>query len=79
MISTVTSKGQVTIPKEIRSFLDIKPRDKINFVVEDGKVFLKPVKTLKDFRGSIVPIAGTTIDKERRQAGSAVGRKILKE
>jgi antitoxin PrlF len=35
-ITTLTSKGQVTIPKEIRDELGLKPSDKIVFSLEDG-------------------------------------------
>jgi AbrB family looped-hinge helix DNA binding protein len=38
--STVTTKGQVTIPVEIRRLLQVQPRDRIAFVVEDDKVRL---------------------------------------
>ena len=40
--STLTSKGQVTVPKEIRSFLKLKQGQKIDFQVRDGVVVLKP-------------------------------------
>jgi AbrB family looped-hinge helix DNA binding protein len=53
MVSTVTSKGQVTIPMEIRTFMKIKHSDKIDFSVEKGRVILKPIKTLQNFRGSV--------------------------
>lgn len=79
MISTVTSKGQVTIPKEIRSFLGIKPSDKVNFMVEKGNVVLKPVRTLKDFRGSISVQNKSDIGKERAQAKKAAVKRILEE
>jgi AbrB family looped-hinge helix DNA binding protein len=40
-ISTLTSKGQTTIPIEIRRYLNLKPGDRIEFVVgKDGKVRL---------------------------------------
>jgi AbrB family looped-hinge helix DNA binding protein len=40
--ATVTSKGQVTIPKEIRDFLSIKSGDLIDFVIDqDGKVVVR--------------------------------------
>ena len=35
VVSTVTSKGQVTIPAEIRKHLNIKEGDKLSFVIED--------------------------------------------
>ncbi len=39
--STVTSKGQTTIPKEIREHLHLKPGDRVEFVTdEDGRVMV---------------------------------------
>lgn len=41
--STVTSKGQTTIPKEIRARLHLQPGDRLEFVVdEDGRVVVLP-------------------------------------
>jgi AbrB family looped-hinge helix DNA binding protein len=41
--SLITSKGQTTIPKKIRNHLNLRPGDRIDFVVEeDGKVVLEP-------------------------------------
>ncbi|MEX2575159.1 MAG: AbrB/MazE/SpoVT family DNA-binding domain-containing protein [Halofilum sp. (in: g-proteobacteria)] len=37
----VTSKGQVTIPLEIRQRLGIGPSSEVEFVAEDGKVVLR--------------------------------------
>lgn len=79
MISTITSKGQVTIPKEIRSFLGIKPSDKINFTIEKGNVVLKPIRTLKDFRGSVSVQNKSDINKERAQAKKTLGERIHEE
>jgi AbrB family looped-hinge helix DNA binding protein len=36
--STVTSKGQTTIPQEIRRLLNIKPGDRLVYVVEDSDI-----------------------------------------
>ncbi len=36
IVSTVTSKGQVTIPVEVRKLLGIERGDKLTFVIEDG-------------------------------------------
>jgi antitoxin PrlF len=42
IISTVTSKGQVTIPAEVRKHLGIKANDKIAFVIDqEGVVRLR--------------------------------------
>jgi AbrB family looped-hinge helix DNA binding protein len=39
-ITTLTSKGQVTIPKEIRDELGLQPHDKIRFTLENGHAVL---------------------------------------
>ena len=40
-ISTISSKGQVTIPKKIRDFLNVKTFDKIAFIpLKDGQVLI---------------------------------------
>lgn len=36
----VTTKGQVTIPKNIREELGITPNSEVDFVAEKGRVFL---------------------------------------
>jgi AbrB family looped-hinge helix DNA binding protein len=42
--ATVTSKGQITIPKEIRKRLHIKTGDRLDFRVErDGAVRIVPI------------------------------------
>jgi AbrB family looped-hinge helix DNA binding protein len=44
MAATVTTKGQVTIPKEVRDLLGIKPGSAVSFeVAEDGRVVLSKV------------------------------------
>ncbi len=41
-ISTINSRGQVTIPSEVRKYLGIKTNDKIAFVIEsEGTVRLR--------------------------------------
>jgi len=42
IVSSITSKGQVTIPVEIRNYLGLKTHDKIAFVIDaEGNVQLK--------------------------------------
>jgi AbrB family looped-hinge helix DNA binding protein len=41
IISTVSSKGQITIPKKIREFLSVDTFDKVVFIpLEEGKVIM---------------------------------------
>jgi AbrB family looped-hinge helix DNA binding protein len=52
-VARVTSKGQITIPRDIRLKMDIKRGDKILFFEENGKYFLQnsasfALKTIQD-------------------------------
>lgn len=79
MLATVTSKGQVTIPKAIRDLLHIQPNDRVDFAVEEGTVVLKIVQTLRELRGA-VPAAGKgNFAEERALAKAAVGRRVAEE
>jgi len=47
--STLTSKGQITIPKEVRDELGLKPGDRVDFIKDRaGRFSLKPITS--DFR-----------------------------
>lgn len=39
-MSSLTSKGQVTIPKAIRDKFGLKTGDRVDFKIENGKVIL---------------------------------------
>lgn len=51
--TTLTQKGQATIPAEIRQFLGIKPYEKIIFIKKNSEVILKSAKNFFDLKGSI--------------------------
>jgi len=54
-IAKVTSKGQVTIPRDIRIKMGIKKGDKVLFFEEDGKYILQNSASvvLKNFQDSM--------------------------
>ena len=43
--TTVSSKGQVTVPIEIRKRLGVKGGDRLRFVVKEGDVVLRPARS----------------------------------
>ena len=49
----LTSKGQTTIPKDVRDYLGLRPGDRIEFVLtEDKTVLLKPAtRAVTDLKG----------------------------
>jgi antitoxin PrlF len=40
-MATITSKGQVTIPKEIRDLLGVHPGDAVDFAIQNGQVVVQ--------------------------------------
>jgi antitoxin PrlF len=51
--ATITSKGQVTIPRRIRELLRLESGDRIDFVIDDhGRVLVQPGTTdVTELRG----------------------------
>jgi antitoxin PrlF len=75
--TTVTSKGQVTIPQEIRARLGLKPKDRVQFAVEDDVVTLRPAasKVLRWY-GSVTP---TQRPEDFAKGREAFERELAKE
>lgn len=55
--ATLTSKGQVTIPKQVRQRLHLASGDKIEFVLqEDGTALLRPMgHSVRELFGLLSP------------------------
>ncbi len=56
--TTITQKGQVTIPIEVRRALGLKPRDKVEFEldIEEKTVKLRPASSkVERWFGSVTP------------------------
>lgn len=70
--SVLTSKGQTTIPKEIRQFLGLKPKDRLFYLIEDGKVILKPL------HGDILELRGSVSPRQRPEDFDAIRSATLK-
>jgi antitoxin PrlF len=49
--STVTAKGQTTLPKDVRAVLSIKPGDKLRYLLLDGEVRILRVRPISDLKG----------------------------
>ena len=79
MLSTVTTKGQVTIPKPLRDALGIRPNDRVEFVREGERIVLQPLKTLKAYRGAVKTRGPDDFKTERSIAKTAVARRVKKE
>ncbi len=79
-MSTITKKGQVTIPKPFRDQLHIKEGDSLHFEVRDNVLILK-----RKERKSLLSLGGIASGRkvgtgsEREYTKKAVARKIAKE
>ena len=56
--STVTTKGQTTIPKKIRKALRIKPGDKLEYVVEGDHVTVRVHLGTRSLKGVLASKKG---------------------
>lgn len=66
--ASVTERGQVTIPVEVRKALGIDAKGKVSFVIENGVVVIRrPKYTIATAAGSIKPIY-RDIDEMIREA-----------
>jgi antitoxin PrlF len=73
--ATLTSKGQITVPKEIREALGVKTGDRLGFRVKDDGtiVILAETVNLADLRGAIRPrVRGVRIEDMQAAVHSAV-------
>ena len=52
-LAKVTSRGQITLPKEVRDVLRVRTGSIVVFEREDEKLIVKTVKTLQDFKGAL--------------------------
>lgn len=70
--ATVTSKGQITIPKEIRDRMDLTQGETVAFeVTEKGEVMMRksdnPLEELRDLREEIT-FSETDIETMKRES-----------
>jgi antitoxin PrlF len=56
--STISSKGQITIPQEIRRRLGLEPGDRVEFVMEEGRTIVRPARSGANPYEKYIGIAG---------------------
>ncbi|MDO5671339.1 MAG: AbrB/MazE/SpoVT family DNA-binding domain-containing protein [Actinomycetaceae bacterium] len=72
--ATMTSKGQITVPKEVRKALNLEPGMVVDFkLLEDGTyLFAKPRRYFDHLFGAI-PYDGPPISLEEMEEAIAAG------
>ena len=67
LTSKVTTKGQATIPEELRQKLSIKPGQRLVWEIENGKLVALPTRSLMELSGALktdIPFPGIKAEKE---------------
>ena len=72
--ATITSKGQITIPQQVRSDMGIAAGDRVDFIrMEDGHYAVVPAShSIKSLKG-IIPRPDRPVSLEDMQAGIEAG------
>lgn len=73
------TKGGVTLPVEVRRFLQVKPHDKVVFRITDQKVEIAPatIMSLEEAAGSAPPQPGKSIEEAVHEAKEEKAEKLL--
>ena len=71
--ATVSSKGQITLPSKMRSKLGISSKDKVQIILRDQEIVLRPLRSFRELRGTVSPKEGDT----RQTAHEAAARHVM--
>jgi AbrB family looped-hinge helix DNA binding protein len=79
--ATITERGQMTVPAEVRRALGLGAHSKVTITLYDGKASLEPAKfTLETVYGSVQPINRPEDFKElSRRARDEHAREVVRE
>lgn len=70
--STITSRGQTTVPKAVREALALKAGDRVRYTIEGSVVRIRPLRPISRLRG-IVQHQGPPLSLEDMDRAIAEG------
>jgi len=74
--STITTKGQTTLPKDVRQALDLKPGDKLRYLIlDDGEVRIIRARSARDLAGALHSLTQRVVTLGEMDAAIAAGAK----
>jgi antitoxin PrlF len=79
MLSSLTRKGQVTIPKAVRDELGLEPFDRVEIELLEGEARLRRARSSLDEVAGTLPAVGVAVEdmpeiaKEEQARSSATG------
>lgn len=79
--STLTDKGQTTVPKKVREALGIKPRERLQWDIgDDGTVTIKPESSALKLFGSMKSnVAFPGIQEEKAAVRKIIANEAARE
>jgi AbrB family looped-hinge helix DNA binding protein len=74
--STITTKGQTTLPKDVRQALDLKPGDKLRYLIlDDGEVRIIRARSARELAGALHSLTQRVVTLDEMDAAIAAGAK----
>jgi antitoxin PrlF len=74
--STITTKGQTTLPKDVRQALDLKPGDKLRYLIlDDGEVRIIRARSARELAGALQSLSQRVVTLDEMDAAIAAGGK----
>ncbi len=78
-IVILSPKGQMTIPKEVRKALKLKPSEKVTIVLEGEQAVIKPIRgTILDI-GKTIPVSESEKPADFCKVREEVKKKVAKK
>jgi antitoxin PrlF len=72
--ATITSKGQTTIPKDVRDRLNLKPGDRLDFIFDnEGTLRVVPLNVSLDDLKSLLPPPQRVLSNDKLDEAIASG------
>ncbi len=71
--SKLTSKGQTTLPKDVRAALHLEPGDTLRYLVLDGEVRILRARPLSELRGLLKRPGQKPVSLEQMEESIAAG------
>ncbi|MBD3224367.1 MAG: AbrB/MazE/SpoVT family DNA-binding domain-containing protein [Caldithrix sp.] len=77
--SSVTQKGQVTIPKKIRNILSLQANDQVAFIRRGDHIIIKPLRSIFSLKGLVKSDKEMDSDQIRDRVKKDIAAKLGRE
>lgn len=71
--STVTAKGQTTLPRQVRRALELQPGDRVRYMILDGEVRIVKTRSVGELAGLLARPGRAPVSLDEMEAAIAAG------